>query len=131
MALPPFPFLTVGPERVQVDFRFQINGTSDPDNVVATAGLIDDITRDSIGVFTVTLSKYFRFTDLITCHASVAGDLTDDAKYVSWDPDTGALVLNTVLQDGTQAVDDPADDSWVHVTAVFCRRQNMNPTLSV
>jgi hypothetical protein len=122
MSKQPYSGLRGGPEEVTLNFRFQINGTSDPDFFFGSGGLVSDIVRDGIGAFTVTLDKNYRYQDVIVCHASVAGDLTDDAQYVSWTQATGALVVNTILQDGTQAVDDPADDSWVHVSVTFCRR---------
>lgn len=131
MALAPYPLLTSGPEQVELKFRFQINGTSNPDNVVGSAGLVEDITRNDTGEFTVTIHPSYRYQNLVVCHASVQADLDVDAKYVSWTPSTGALVIHTVAYDDAPAAGDPADDSWVHVTATLCRRSEMLPTTSV
>lgn len=117
-------------ESVIVAFRFQVNSTSDPDNVVGGAQVVTEISNSS-GVVTCTLAPEYRFPVLIACHVGVEGDLTNSAQFTSYTQSTGALVVTTFANDGTPAAAEATDDVWVHVIAVFCRRNDMAPTESV
>lgn len=131
MAKVPYPGLRGGPEEVTLNFRFQINGTSDPDAFFGSGGLVTDVVRDGVGAFTITLDANYRFTNVITCHVSAEDDLDVTGRYISWTQSTGALVVNTVQHDGTPAAADPADDTWVHVSVTFCRRANLASSQSI
>ncbi len=109
------------PEVVCLDFRFQIDGTSDPDLLVCQPGVIDSIAYTATGVYTITLTEGYWYPKLITGHASVdSTGITDDVKFTSYTPSTGVVVLQGVLQDGSQAAAVITDDAWVHVTLKFC-----------
>lgn len=122
--------MSAGPEQVHLDFRFQTSSGADPDAVVGGAGLIDDITNSS-GVYTITLAKEYRYSTLVRCLAGVEDDVSHTAQYTSYDSSTGALVVTAVLQDGTPAAGEPADNKWVHVSAVLCRRSGLAPTEAI
>lgn len=117
-------------------FRFQINGTSDPDFQVP-AGAVDDVVRTSAGLFTITLPQTERYPALISCTGSVqtaavgAGTVGALFTPVSYTASTGVLVVRIVDQDGTPGAADPADNDWVHVQAVFCRMTVLAPTGAV
>lgn len=130
----PSPLLG-GPEQVQVSFRFQIDGTNDP-NFQVPAGAVDDVVRTSTGLFTITLPTQQRYPVLVSCTGSVqtaaaSGGDTIAVVFtpVSYDPATGVLVVRTENHAG--AADDPADNDWVHVNAVFCRMTVLAPTGAV
>jgi hypothetical protein len=131
MAKQPYPGLRGGPEEVTVNFRFQIDGTSDPDAFFGSGGLVTDIVRDGAGAFSITLDKNYAFTNVVCAHVSVEDDLDVAGKYISWTGSTRVLVVNTVVHDGSPAAGDPADDSWVHVSVTFCRRTNLATSQSI
>ena len=131
MAKVPYPGLRGGPEEVTLNFRFQINGTSDPDAFFGSGGLVTDVVRGGVGAFTITLDSNYRFTNVLTCHVSAEDDLDVTGRYISWTQATGALVVNTVLHDGTPAAADPADDTWIHVSVTFCRRSDLASSQSI
>lgn len=128
-----YPGLRGGPEEVTVNFRFQINATSDPDAFFGSGGLVTDIVRDSAGQFSITLDKNFRFQNVVACHVSPT-DQTFGGKYESWTASTGVLVVTTIDYDlaaASAAEGDPADDSWVHVSLTLCRRANLASSQSI
>jgi hypothetical protein len=129
----PSPLLG-GPEEVLKSFRFQINGTSDPDAQVPS-GAVQDIVRTSAGLFTITLPQTERYPVLVSCTGSVqqaaVGTTGTAFTVVSYTASTGVLVVRTVDTTAGQAADDPADDDWVHVQAVFCRMTVLAPTGAV
>lgn len=130
MALAPYMQMAAGPEQVQLSLRFQINGTSDPD-FVFPAGIVSDITRGSAGLFNIFLNTSERYPSLVSCVGSVqaaavgAGGVGALVYPVSYTAATGVLQVRVVDQDGTPTAADPANDDWVHVQAVFCRRTNL------
>ncbi len=127
-----FPPLAAGPEEITLKFRFQIDGTSDPDLFVGIAGMVDSIVYSATGVYTITLASAYRYPTLVTAFAKVdSTGLTDDVRFTSYDFDTGVVVLQGILQDGSQAAAVVTDDSWVHVELTFCRRSNLCPTLDI
>lgn len=117
-------------EEVELNFRFQVNGTTHPDNVVGGGRAIEDITYVSAGLFDITLREGNAFVTLISCFVDPE-DVADIGKYVSWTFATRKLRVTTLLADGSPAAADPTDDTWVHVRAVFCRRSELAPTLPV
>lgn len=128
--------LTNGPEQAHLNFRFQINGTSDPDNIVPSKQGVTDIVRDSTGLFSITLAK--KYPTMINCLVQVQLTAVADAQafvghVVSYTASTGVLVVRTceVDGDGIPVADDPADNYWVHVSAVFCRFSNLAPSGSI
>ena len=121
MAKQPYPGLRGGPEEVTLNFRFQINGTSDPDVVFGASGLVTDIVYDAAGEFTITLDPNYRFQDVLTCHVS-STDLGVDGYYVGWTQATGALQVSTVADAAATTEADPTDDTWVHVSVTLVRR---------
>jgi hypothetical protein len=115
-----------GPETVTLDFRFQVNGTSDPD-FQFPAGAVADVVRSSAGLFSITLKN--KWPQMVTCTgsvqvAAVAAGQGSFVEPVSYTASTGALVVRTVDPDaaGAPAAADPSDNDWVSVRATFCRR---------
>lgn len=126
--------MNAGPEQVAVNFRFRSNLATDPDAVVGGAGVVTGIV-EAAGVYTCTLAKELRYTTLINCQAGVEGETLDDAQFTSYTAATGALVI-TVFQPATelaaQVVGPPtSDNTWIHVSAVLCRRSQMAPTETI
>ena len=122
------PSLSGNQEEVTYNFRFQVNGSSDPDNLVGCVGLITDITWVSAGLWDIQLSNFY--PTLINCDASsddAVGDMR--GKFVSYTAATGVLRVTTV--DEALAAVDPTDDSYVHVTAVFGRRTDLNKEVPI
>lgn len=124
-----------GPDEVLKSFRFQVNGTSDPDFQVP-AGAVDDVVLTSTGLFTITLPQAERYPVMITGRASVqsaaasGGDTIGIvATVVSYTAATGVLIVRTENHAG--AADDPADDNWVHVSVLFCRKTVLAPAGAV
>jgi hypothetical protein len=133
MAQQPKPGLFAGPEQVVIAFKFQVNGVTDPDNVVGGAGVVTDIV-EAAGVYTITLAPEYGFTTMVSCVAGVEDSTLEDADYTSWTVATRALVVTTYTKAtdlAAQVVGPPTDDKWVHVQAVMCRRSNMAPTESI
>lgn len=118
------------PNEVVLKFRFQINGTSDPDNAVGAC--VQDVTRDSTGVFTVTLKAEYRFATMITARADVMNDVDKQAQPTSWTQSTGAFVVTT-LDDGAgaHAAGDPADNTWVLCELTLCRISDQAPVVAI
>ena len=123
MALQPYSALHGGLEEVVLNFRFQVNGTSDPDFIVQANGFVTDITYAADGTFTCTLHQNFRYQILIKADCSLQDDKANDIEFVSYTQSTGAVVLQGIDRD-TPADTVPTDDTWVHVTLVFCRRND-------
>ena len=126
MSLAPYVKMAEGPETVGLDFRFQINGTSDPDRQFP-AGAVKDVVRVSAGLFDITLQS--KWPTMVTCVgsvqvAAVAAGQGAGFEPVSYTASTGVLRVRTVDFDnaGASAAADPTDNDWVHVNAVFCRR---------
>src|SRR5574342_66363 len=114
------------PESEVVRFRFQINGTSDPDFCFPKSG-ITDIVRSGAGVFAITFDR--KYPAFVGGNGMVMGDdgvsfglivQTTPADYVA---NTGILTVRTVdpYTDATPAAADPTDNDWVFVEAVFSR----------
>lgn len=124
MALSVYEDGTFGPEEVVLKCRFQINGTTHPDNIQGGARAVEDITYVSAGVFDLTLSRGCAFEDLVSCFVDPEA-LAFGGKFVSWTFSTRKLRVTTFGNDGTPAAADPTDDSWVHVNATWCRRSQL------
>jgi hypothetical protein len=121
---------------VIVACRFQINGTSNPDSLVPIGGAVTDVVRNGAGLFDIYLDQ--KYSMLIACVASVeqaaslgAGSAIAVAPGVTngasvYNSSTGVLSIRTADPDasGAVALADPADNSWVHVIAVFARSSN-------
>lgn len=128
----PYTQLNAQPELITLDFRFQVDGTNDPDSYVGIAGMVDSIVYSATGVYTITLNQAYRFPKLLVAHASVDSvGLTTDVRFTSYTFATGVVVLQGVLQDGSTAAAVVTDDAWVHVTLKLCRRTDLCPTLAI
>lgn len=125
------------PEQVCINFRFQINGTSDPDALLPYNSVVSNVTRASEGLFNVTLTELY--PTFICGSGSIFGATANGltVEFVSWTASTGVLVVRTVdpsegatgtEADAPAAIDDPPDNHWVCVQAVFCRRNNLAPS---
>lgn len=129
----PSPLLG-GPQEVRKVFRFQINGTSNPDFQVPS-GAATTITRSGAGVFVITLPVTERYPVLIGVTGDVLGpaggsalnDQDVKATVDGYVPSTGVLTVS-VVDAGTAAAADPTDNSWVFVEAIFCRMTLLAPT---
>lgn len=123
MSLGTYPAVHGGREEVVLNFRFQVNGTSDPDFIVQSNGFVTDIAYAATGVFTCTLASNHRYQALISYNAKLQDDLANDIELTSYTQSTGAVVLQGFDRE-TPAATVPTDDTWVHVTLVFCRRND-------
>jgi hypothetical protein len=123
--------LSPQPEEVELKFQFTINGTTHPDAVLGAGQAVEDISYVSAGLFDILLKKECAFEDFI----SLVGDCNDATiggpKFVLWTFSTRTLRVTTVLQDGSNAAADPADNSLCFVHAVFCRRSGMAPSVAI
>jgi len=125
--------LTNAPELVVLRFRFQINGTSDPDFIVPVNSGVSEITRSSAGVFVATLEEKFPvFFGVLggvigPSGGSAINDQSVKATIDGYVASTGLLTF-TVVDAGTAAAADPTDNSWVFVEATFCRRSGLLPS---
>lgn len=130
--LAPYLQMTTSPETVVVRFRFQINGTSDPDFLVPHAQGVIDIARTGAGVFAITFadkypvfigaSGYVMAGVIAASHQLIP--VGGPAAYVA---STGVLTLSSLDLD-TPAVTEPTDNDWAYVEAVFCRRSTLAPS---
>lgn len=123
--------LVNSPEQVTIKFRFQINGTSDPDNVVPALSGVTEVTRTSAGLFVVTFAEkwpVFIGATGSVLEATQAHDLIVKTSVAGYVPSTGLLTLTVVGADGSTAAEDPPDNDWVYVEATFCRRSGLAPS---
>ncbi len=125
------PIEAAGAEQVVLAFRFQTDSGSDPDAVVGGAGSVTAVANAS-GVYTCTLAPEFRFLTLVSCVAGVQGDVDKLVQFTSYTSATGALVV-TAIDDGAgvHAAAEVADDAWIHVQAVLCRRDGLAPEVAI
>lgn len=129
MSLAPYLLMTKSPEQVLEAFRFQINTTNNPDFLMPSQQGVLDVVRVSAGLFDIFFAT--KYPELISCTGAVqvaavgAGTVGALFTVVSYTPATGVLRVRIVDQDGAPAAADPADNDWVHVQAVFCRRNKL------
>ena len=124
MSFAPYMLMSAGPEVVFHVFRFQINGTSDPDFQMP-AGAVVDVVRQDAGDFDIEYKE--KFPVLLGVMGSVMEatpehDLQVKADLADYDASTGVLSISIVGADGTPIDEDPADDDWVFVVAAFGKR---------
>jgi hypothetical protein len=111
-----------GPHQLLKAFRFQIDGTNDP-NFQVPAGAVSDVVRDSTGLFSITLPVGERPPILVSVTGNVQQATAASTTLalvvvpVSYTASTGVLVVRT--EGSTGVADDPEDDAWVHIQAVF------------
>lgn len=134
MALAPYLAQTTSPELVRVCFRFQINGTSDPDALFPSAQGVTNVVRDSAGVFTITFAE--KWPALLGCvgmvmEATPAHDLIVKADLADYSSTNGTLAVTVVGADGSSAAEDPPDNDWVYLECTFCRRNNLQASGSI
>lgn len=115
---------TTSPNVERVVFRFQINGTSDPDFVVPGFQGVTEVTRASAGVFNITFAT--KYPVMIGFFGSVlegtpAHDLIVKASAVGYNSTTGILQVTVVGADGGTAVEDPINDDWVFCEVFFAK----------
>lgn len=129
MALREFPALNAGPEQVTVRFRFQVNGTSDPDNIVGGAQMVSDIVRDDVGEFSITFAhKYPTFVSANFGRFG-AGEQAQIVEVLSYTSSTGVLVIQCLSDAGV--AEEPTDDNWITCDVTFCRRSQLAPSVSI
>ena len=123
--------LGVSPELVKVCFRFQINGTSDPDNILPAACMVSNVTRTSAGLFSITFIEKFPvcigFTGSVL-ESTQAHDLIVKSSAGAYSATTGITTVTVVGADGSTAAEDPADNDWVYCEFLFCRRNDLAPS---
>jgi len=102
-------------------FSFRCNVTDPPDRIRDGGGnLVTSVVRTSAGKYTVTLN-HPRPRQLIAVIADIhqaAAAVTKVFVKVnvdSYSASAGTFVIETVLDDGTPAVDDNADNDVIHV----------------
>lgn len=123
------------PEVERVVFRFQINGTSDPDLLVPGFQGVSDVTHVSAGVFDVTFeTKYPTFIGALgtVMEATPTHDLLVKVSGPgAYSATTGILRVTIVGADGTPAAEDPVDNDWVFVEAFMGRRSGMHASKAI
>lgn len=127
MALAVYENGTFGPEEVELNCRFQVTdpaGTADPDFITGGARSVSDVVRISEGVYEFTMAQGCAFEDLVTCIVQPDDPLMV-GKFTSWTFATRKLRVTIYGNDGSPAAADPADNSWVHVRATWCRRSKL------
>lgn len=103
-------------------FRFQVNGTSDPNFIIPAVGEASGVlTIDytATGIYTVVLNR--ALGQLVTIHCSTLGAAAasnEKVHAVSWTAATKTLVLQSVLNDTATVLD---DDTWVCVSITWAR----------
>lgn len=100
-------------------FRFRVNGTSDPDDIIDPNGNVTSITYAATGVFTVTLDPAFRPQQLVDWKVSVEFNAAAAfAGYVdvdSYDRDAGTFTVSTYA---VAVATVPTDNTIIGVTIV-------------
>lgn len=122
------------PNQVTCKFRFQINGTSDPDNVVPGNTCVTEVTRTSAGLFVITFAEKFPvFLGAVgaVLESTQAHDLICKFSVGGYDASTGLLTMTVVGADGSTAAEDPADNDWVYIEATFCRNSTQAPSAAI
>lgn len=114
------------PDQVHLCFRFQINGTSAPDNCFP-AGAVKSVGRTSAGLFTVVMNDGFRpaaMTGLVggVLEATQAHDLLVKSSVAGYAASTGVLTVTVVGADGSTSAEDPVDNDWVYLDVCFQTR---------
>lgn len=135
----PYMETVTSPELVVVKFRFQINGTSDPDAILPKYQGVTEITRTSAGVFAITFAEKFPvFLGMVGNVMSVTAGQVSYGLIVqttpgSYSATTGILTVHVVdpYADATPAAVDPTDDNWVYLQCTFCRRNGLVPSGSI
>jgi hypothetical protein len=126
------------PELVTVKFRFQIEGTSDPDNLFPGYQGVTNVVRDgAAGKFIVTFAE--KYPAFVGCVGTVMGDsdaslgLVVQAHVGDYSATAGTLTVYTVdtYSDATPAAADPVDEDWVYLECTFCRYSNMQQTQAI
>ncbi len=140
--LGPYIAMTEGAEQVKLCFRFQVNGTSDPDFLYPAnmSAVVTDVTRaGAAGVFAVQLGVGHRWPGFVGGGGYVLGDdgvslgLAVQTSVADYVPSTGVLTLRTVdpYTDATPAAVDPTDNDWVYVELCFQRREMFNTSVAI
>ncbi len=97
---------------VTIPFAFQIDGTSNPNNVQGDEILTRLVTRTSAGLFTFTLvnKPYSVVGGGVTCTSGATEDIVPhlDASLAT---STGVITVRTMT---TTTATDPADDNFVY-----------------
>jgi hypothetical protein len=129
MALQPYPAMNGGPEQVTHRFRFQVNATSDPDNIVGAAQAVTDIVRDDVGEFSLTFAHAYPTFVSASFGRFGSGEQAQMIEVLSYTASTGVLVIQCLSDAG--AAEEPTDDDWITCDVTFCRRQNLAPSASI
>lgn len=126
---------TTSPEVERVIFRFQINGTSDPDVLLPGFQGVTDVTRaGSAGAFDVTFAtKYPVMLGFLgtVLEGTPANDLIVKVSAVGYNSTTGVLRVTVVGADGTPIAEDPVNDDWVFCEVFFARRSGMHAAVAI
>jgi hypothetical protein len=134
MSLAPYLAQTTSPELVRVCFRFQINGTSDPDALYPGYQGVTDVARVSAGVFDITFADKWPALVGLTgtvLEATPAHDLAIKAALAGYDSSTGILRITVYGADGSTAAEDPVDNDWVYLEVTFARRNALQASVSI
>lgn len=135
MSLAPYVAQCTERDLVTKKFRFQINGTSDPD-FQCPAGAVKDVVRNGVGVFTVYLPNGFRPLTMLglvgeVLEATPAHDLKVKADLADFSASAGTFQITIVGTDGSTAAEDPVDNDWVYLEVTFAFREKAGTVGSV
>ncbi len=128
MARTEHPALFGAPDTVTHQFRFQVNGTSDPDNFVGGSQTLDDIVRDDPGEFSLSFANFYPLFINHSFGIMGAGEDGLTVEVLSYTPSTGVLVIQCLL-DG--AATEPTDDDWIGLSVCFSRRTSLNGSTTI
>lgn len=139
--LGPYIAMTEGAEQVKLCFRFQVNGTSDPDFLYPSnmSAVVVDVDRTAAGTFEIELGQGHRWPGFVGGGGFVMGDdgvslgLEVQCAVSDYTASTGKLVVRTVdpYTDATPAAVDPTDNDWVYVELCFQRREMFNTSVAI
>lgn len=124
-----YQLLVGAPEQVTHKFRFQVNGTSDPDNFIGGAQTVTDVVRDDVGEFSITMkNKYPTFVGGVFGRVG-SGEQAQMIEVLSYTASTGVVVIQCLSDAGV--AEEPTDDDWIYCELTFCRRSQLSPTTSI
>lgn len=129
MARQEYPGLKGAPETVTHNFRFQVNGTSDPDNFVGGSQTLTDIVRDDVGEFSLSFANFYPL--FISAHFGRlgSGEQMQSVEVLSYTASTGVMVVQCLSDAGI--AEEPTDDDWITCSVTFSRRNSLNGSVSI
>lgn len=135
--LAPYIAQVGNPAQLTLKFRFQVNGTSDPDALLP-GGCVTDVVRLDVGSFEIAFAqKYPVFVggDAKVLPATATSNLRCTIDVADYSPTTGKLIVNvvgpTAAGDTTAVAAEPVDDDWVYCEVTFCTSSDLSNSVAI